>query len=52
MSAEKRFRTIKNSSIPVLLDFGNKNTTNKPEGTIEENGVGKFNDFTPRHYMR
>ncbi|OXA87685.1 alpha-amylase family protein [Flavobacterium hercynium] len=28
--------------------FGNKNTTNKPWGTIEENGVGKFNDFTPK----
>ena len=28
--------------------FGNKNTTNKPWGTIEENGVGKFNDFTTR----
>lgn len=27
--------------------FGNRNTTNKPYGTIEENGVGKFNDFTP-----
>lgn len=26
--------------------FGNKNTTNRPWGTIEENGVGKFNDFT------
>src|SRR6187402_2254805 len=26
--------------------FGNKNTNNKPWGTIEENGVGKFNDFT------
>ncbi len=26
--------------------FGNKNTTNKPWGTIEENGVGKFSDFT------
>ncbi|MFV8393136.1 alpha-amylase family protein [Flavobacterium sp. LB2P6] len=26
--------------------FGNKNTTNKPWGTIEENGVGKFNDFS------
>ncbi|QLG45745.1 alpha-amylase family glycosyl hydrolase [Costertonia aggregata] len=26
--------------------FGNMNTTNKPWGTIEENGVGKFNDFT------
>ncbi|MFC4699140.1 alpha-amylase family glycosyl hydrolase [Glaciecola siphonariae] len=26
--------------------FGNTNTTNKPWGTIEENGVGKFDDFT------
>jgi len=26
--------------------FGNKNSTNKPWGTIEENGVGKFADFT------
>ncbi|MCO6492319.1 MAG: alpha amylase C-terminal domain-containing protein [Phaeodactylibacter sp.] len=26
--------------------FGNANTTNKPWGTIEENGVGKFSDFT------
>src|SRR5687768_12463653 len=25
--------------------FGNKNTTNKTYGTIEENGVGKFNDI-------
>jgi glycosidase len=25
--------------------FGNKNTTNKRYGTIEENGVGKMNDF-------
>lgn len=28
--------------------FGNKNTSNKPWGTIEENGVGKFNDFTDK----
>ena len=28
--------------------FGNKNTTNKPWGTIEENGVGKFSDFTDK----
>lgn len=28
--------------------FGNKSTTNKPWGTIEENGVGKFNDFTDK----
>jgi glycosidase len=26
--------------------FGNTNTTNKPWGTIEENGVGKFNDIS------
>ncbi|CAN5289535.1 alpha-amylase family protein [soil metagenome] len=26
--------------------FGNTNTTNKPWGTIEVNGVGKFDDFT------
>ena len=26
--------------------FGNTNTTNKPWGTLEENGVGRFNDFT------
>ncbi|HBH49458.1 MAG TPA: alpha-amylase [Bacteroidales bacterium] len=26
--------------------FGNTKTTNKPWGTIEENGVGKFADFT------
>jgi len=28
--------------------FGNTNTTNKPWGTIEENGVGKMNDFTDK----
>lgn len=28
--------------------FGNKNTNNKPWGTKEENGVGKFNDFTDK----
>ncbi|MDF0707286.1 alpha-amylase family protein [Flagellimonas okinawensis] len=28
--------------------FGNTNTTNKPWGTIEENGVGKFSDFSDR----
>lgn len=26
--------------------FGNQNQTNKPWGTIEENGVGKFSDFS------
>ncbi|WKD50296.1 alpha-amylase family glycosyl hydrolase [Microbulbifer spongiae] len=28
--------------------FGNTNGTNKPWGTIAENGVGKFSDFTPK----
>ncbi|WP_237057126.1 alpha-amylase family glycosyl hydrolase [Microbulbifer sediminum] len=28
--------------------FGNTTETNKPWGTIAENGVGKFNDFTPK----
>ena len=28
--------------------FGNANTTNKPWGTIEENGVGKFADFNDK----
>jgi len=28
--------------------FGNTNTTNKPWGTIEENGVGKFADFNKK----
>jgi glycosidase len=28
--------------------FGNTKTTNKPYGTIEENGVGKFSDITEK----
>lgn len=28
--------------------FGNTNTQNKPWGTIEENGVGKFSDFSEK----
>lgn len=28
--------------------FGNLNSTNKPYGTIVENGTGKFNDITPQ----
>lgn len=28
--------------------FGNTNTANKSWGTIEENGIGKFNDFTEK----
>ena len=27
--------------------YGNRNTTRKENGTIEENGCGKLNDFTP-----
>ncbi len=47
----KQSITAKLDGKPVIYQvftrlFGNKNTTNKPWGTIEENGVGKFNDFT------
>ena len=28
--------------------FGNTTTTNKPWGTIAENGIGKFSDFTDK----
>jgi glycosidase len=28
--------------------FGNQNETNQPWGTIEQNGVGKFDDFTDK----
>jgi hypothetical protein len=28
--------------------FGNRKTTNRPWGTIEQNGVGKFNDFSDK----
>lgn len=28
--------------------FGNYNTTNKPNGSLEENGCGKFNSFTTK----
>lgn len=28
--------------------FGNQNATNKPFGTLEENGVGKFNDINDK----
>jgi len=52
--AEKANKTIKTEQTvegkPVVYQvlprlFGNKNTTNKPWGTLAENGVGKFNDF-------
>lgn len=49
MSAEKKETTSEKKIVVYQVFtrlFGNKNTTNKPWGTIEENGVGKFNDFT------
>ncbi len=45
MEKEKDQKVVIYQVLPRL--FGNTNTTNKPWGTIEENGVGKFNDFTP-----
>lgn len=51
MSANKK-ETISDKKVVVYQVFtrlfGNTNTTNKPWGTIEENGVGKFNDFTDK----
>lgn len=51
MNAEKK-EIVSDKKIVVYQVFtrlfGNKNTTNKPWGTIEENGVGKFNDFTDK----
>ena len=32
--------------------FGNRNTTRKEDGTIEENGCGKMNDFDSRVLRR
>ena len=52
MSSPTNFIASKNNKTVVYQVFtrlfGNKNTTNKPWGTIEENGVGKFNDFTDK----
>jgi glycosidase len=51
MNAEKKETVSGNKEIVYQVFtrlFGNKNTTNKPWGTIEENGVGKFDDFTPK----
>lgn len=41
---EKDNKVVIYQVLPRL--FGNTDTTNKPWGTIEENGVGKFNHFT------
>lgn len=51
MSAQKKETVSENKAVVYQVFtrlFGNKNTTNKPWGTIEENGVGKFNDFTDK----
>ncbi|MBT8087909.1 MAG: DUF5110 domain-containing protein, partial [Gammaproteobacteria bacterium] len=45
-----RVNEVESMSKPVVYQvftrlFGNKTTTNRPWGTIEENGVGKFSDF-------
>ena len=49
--SEKKIEQPKeNGKIVIYQIFtrliGNTNSTNKPWGTIEENGVGKFNDIT------
>jgi glycosidase len=49
MATTKNHSTTKHKEVVYQVFtrlFGNTNTTNKPWGTIEENGVGKFNDFT------
>ncbi|WP_075591392.1 alpha-amylase family protein [Labilibacter marinus] len=52
-SATKKEQTAEKEGKVVVYQvftrlFGNTNTNNKPWGTIEENGVGKFNDFTDK----
>ncbi|MFY0688462.1 MAG: alpha amylase C-terminal domain-containing protein [Cyclobacteriaceae bacterium] len=48
---EKTIQSMKTNNQRVVLYqmmtrlFGNTNTTNKPWGTLDENGVGKFNDI-------
>ena len=49
----KKMNSINQSNKEVVYQvftrlFGNTNTTNKPWGTIRENGVGKFSDFTDK----
>ena len=43
---EKKKKDVIYQVFPRL--FGNTNTNNKPWGTIEENGVGKFSDFSDK----
>ena len=47
----KNITLSENSGKPVVYQvftrlFGNQNSTNEPWGTIAENGVGKFSDFS------
>ena len=53
MPKNNAISSINASGKPVVYQvftrlFGNTNTTNKSWGTIEENGVGKFSDFTDK----
>jgi len=52
----KKMKSLNPSNKKVIYQvfprlFGNTNTTNKPWGTIQENGVGKFSDFTEKALM-
>ncbi|OLQ74159.1 alpha-amylase [Photobacterium proteolyticum] len=50
MTDVKKLKTLDKHVVYQVFTrlFGNTNTTNKAWGTIEENGVGKFNDFTDK----
>lgn len=51
MNTIKKNTTVENKVVVYQVFtrlFGNKNTNNKSWGTIEENGVGKFDDFTDK----
>jgi len=50
MDTEKKNTSQKKEVVYQVFTrlFGNKNSTNTPWGTIEENGVGKFNDFSDK----
>lgn len=53
METSKKELTSKKEEKKVVYQvftrlFGNTNSTNKPWGTLEENGVGKFEDFTDK----
>lgn len=49
-SLEPSGRIVIYQMLPRL--FGNKKRTNRPYGTLEENGVGKFNDITETALLR